>query len=350
MAGVAPPHPASAALTQSLVNRLGPRLAMAGSTLFTMTWQRKATPSDLLYFQLVASARRTSGSGCGSWRTPDAGSHGNAGTPTKCLMDGTARPDQQVRLADQCQLASWPTPVANDDNKTPEAHLAMKQRMGERDGTGTNRTEITSLQVMAKASTWATPRGEDAECAGAHRGTADGLHSQSQLTSWVTPAARDHKDTGHRDRAKGEQLDGQAQLAGWCSPAARDHKDTSIPPSRAPGERFEGSKYLGMQAIEASGTPATGSPAETEKPGQLGEELSHSSWPTPRANDDNRSVERSDGLRGEDGEEAQQQSPGGCPEGGGQGPTQSSPAQMVDGPARRLVRGRDLLNTQKPAS
>src|SRR5438128_2385545 len=23
----------------------------------------------------------------------------------------------------------WPTPVANDDNKTPEAHLAMKARM-----------------------------------------------------------------------------------------------------------------------------------------------------------------------------------------------------------------------------
>jgi len=28
----------------------------------------------------------------------------------------------------------WPTATANDDNKTPEAHLAMKQRMGERDG------------------------------------------------------------------------------------------------------------------------------------------------------------------------------------------------------------------------
>jgi hypothetical protein len=47
-------------------------------------------------------------------------------------------------------LAGWPTPVANDDNKTPEAHLAMKRRMGERDGTGANRTAITSLQVMAK--------------------------------------------------------------------------------------------------------------------------------------------------------------------------------------------------------
>jgi len=46
----------------------------------------------------------------------------------------------------------WPTPVSNDDNKTPQAHLAMKKRMGERDGSNANRTVITSLQVMAKAS------------------------------------------------------------------------------------------------------------------------------------------------------------------------------------------------------
>ena len=60
------------------------------------------------------------------------------------------------------ELAGWPTPVSNDDNKTPEAHLAMKQRMGERDGTGSNRTTITSLQVMAKFTAPArlTTRGE----------------------------------------------------------------------------------------------------------------------------------------------------------------------------------------------
>lgn len=45
----------------------------------------------------------------------------------------------------------WPTPTANDDNKSPEAHLRMKQRMGERDGTHANRTQITSLTVMVKA-------------------------------------------------------------------------------------------------------------------------------------------------------------------------------------------------------
>ena len=41
----------------------------------------------------------------------------------------------------------WPTPVANDDNKSPEAHMAMKQRMK-----GGPRQTITSLQVMAKTT------------------------------------------------------------------------------------------------------------------------------------------------------------------------------------------------------
>jgi hypothetical protein len=47
-------------------------------------------------------------------------------------------------------MAGWPTPVAHPDGKTPEAHLRMKRRMGERDGTGANRTAITGIQVMAK--------------------------------------------------------------------------------------------------------------------------------------------------------------------------------------------------------
>lgn len=40
----------------------------------------------------------------------------------------------------------WPTPCAQDDNKTPAAHMAMKARMK-----GGARRTITSLQVMAKA-------------------------------------------------------------------------------------------------------------------------------------------------------------------------------------------------------
>lgn len=48
--------------------------------------------------------------------------------------------DGSVGLARMVKL--WPTPCANDDNKSPEAHMAMKRRMG--------RNTITSLQVRIK--------------------------------------------------------------------------------------------------------------------------------------------------------------------------------------------------------
>lgn len=87
--------------------------------------------------------------------------------------DGKDRLDQLPR---QAYLAGWPTPVANDDNKTPEAHLAMKKRMGERDGTGANRTAITSLQVLVKYLERDQPA----------RLTASG----ELLTGWPTPTVQ----------------------------------------------------------------------------------------------------------------------------------------------------------------
>lgn len=64
--------------------------------------------------------------------------------------DGASRldllPRQVYWIAQNMPTALWPTPVANDDNKSPEAHMAMKARMK-----GGPRNTITSLQVMAKA-------------------------------------------------------------------------------------------------------------------------------------------------------------------------------------------------------
>ena len=72
-------------------------------------------------------------------------------------------PPSMNSLNHQAQLAGWPTPVANDDNKTPEGHLAMKLRMGQRDGTGACREAITSLQVMVQTTLagCSTPRATD---------------------------------------------------------------------------------------------------------------------------------------------------------------------------------------------
>jgi hypothetical protein len=77
-------------------------------------------------------------------------------TPTAQLAinGGSQHPDKrragghQPTLADQVEheLPLLPTPVAHDDGKRPDAHLAAKARMP-----GGPRSQITSLQVLAQA-------------------------------------------------------------------------------------------------------------------------------------------------------------------------------------------------------
>lgn len=186
---------ANAALDRNLRGR--------GGMIYRFAWKRQDTPHGRQLFLLRPSAHPTSAKDCSSapsifdmppkgWPTPKARDEqmarrsteaadrfltrdqksselgiechlaawptptvGNA-TGSQMAKDASAtgrRPDGSkatVSLPHVSTLAGWPTPVANDDNKTPEAHLAMKKRMGERDGTGSDRTAITSLQVMAK--------------------------------------------------------------------------------------------------------------------------------------------------------------------------------------------------------
>lgn len=204
---------ASADLQLSLENKLRARTQILGSTLYKMTWKPWVTPSGRSRSRLRASVRRTSETDCTGlekgWPTPqafdstgggqprplrykgtapsEAGNTRNpesmgsyrgdlkdyagmvAGYPTPTRNDPIRRPAQDfaktpnMTLNHVAVLSGWPTPVANDDNKSPEAHLAMKQRMGERDGSNANRTAITSLQVMAKyvESDWVTPSARD---------------------------------------------------------------------------------------------------------------------------------------------------------------------------------------------
>lgn len=139
--------------------------------------------------------------------------------------------------------SSWPTATANDDNKSPEAHLAMKKRMGERDGTGANRTAITSLQVMAKQ--WGTPSVADTMGTRERRGGARSgeLLLNGQAKAWPTPATRDHKGSlplDARDRVMGT-LDEAAERKFPSAPPARPIRHgrqslTPIPFSPLPSE------------------------------------------------------------------------------------------------------------------
>lgn len=187
-----------------LVNRLKQRLPTAGSTLFKMTWKAKVTPSGQSVSLLRASGLRTSDKGSGS----------------------------------------WPTPVSNDDNKSVEAHLAMKQRMGERDGTGSNRIAITSLAVMAKATGWPT-------------------------------TTRDWKDGSQCDNVELNSLLGRTVwLSNWATPACMDTLPIRSDEQLARAKSVAGCSNLKDQV--PTGLPATGSPAATGSGGQLNP--AHSRW------------------------------------------------------------------------
>lgn len=98
---------ASAALQPSLGNRLRTRLGTDGSTIYSMRWKSADTPAGRQYCQLVASARRISGSACSSERS---------GWPTPCQQDGpNSGPGQGGdRLPGAAALAGWPTPTTRD--------------------------------------------------------------------------------------------------------------------------------------------------------------------------------------------------------------------------------------------
>lgn len=214
-------------------------------------------------------ARAIDGSGCLSWPTP-------RGQEDNCSAEATDARAERARAKYEAGeygdnsgppsmnslnyvTQKWPTPAAHDDQKTPEAHLAMKQRMGERDGTGANRTAITSLNVLTQlwaspqAATggstsrggdridepllggqvklWTTPQAHDqhgaaSESSKAKRRDKAGCRDLgSDVSTWATPNAHERAQTP-REVDHGIQL--ANQIENWPTPNARDHKGTDL--------------------------------------------------------------------------------------------------------------------------
>jgi len=91
----------------------------AGSTLFSLTWKAKATPAGRPYSQLAASARRISGSACGSWPTP------MAGTPAQKGYNEAGNTDSSRKTVDLCGyrgpiVTGSPAPTEKRGQLNPE--------------------------------------------------------------------------------------------------------------------------------------------------------------------------------------------------------------------------------------
>lgn len=92
----------------------------------------------------------------------------------------------------------WPTPVSHDDNKSPEAHLAMKQRMK-----GGPRTTITSLSVAVKAAERLLPTPH--AIYGEHPGMTDPSHLTGAAllpTPRASPSHAEGREAGIRHKEK----------------------------------------------------------------------------------------------------------------------------------------------------
>ena len=130
----------SADLMKSLASRLRQRTDLLGSTLFTLTWKARVTPSRRSIYALRASVRRTSGNGFGSWPTPRAAEAG----PDFAAME---RPEAGgLSLQTIAQFTSWVTPSARDWKDTPG--MATERPDG--------RSRLDQLPRQASLAGWPT--------------------------------------------------------------------------------------------------------------------------------------------------------------------------------------------------
>jgi hypothetical protein len=269
----------SAALTSSLANRLRQKLASRGSTLFRLTWKERRTPSGRSISALRAAVRRTSGSDFTSLPTPAANEFEQRDVEalTRRRQECKERTGNGngfgLTLGNTVSLATVPTPMAG----TP----AQK---------GYNEAGSTdSSRKIVELATVATPRGEDSESAGAHRGIPDSLHSQTQLASVATPRSTESgHTTGNPERAlhNRSRLEDQVHLAMVPTPNTVDAKGGSrhsagqkqlchIVKTSGSGEDQDGSILTQpdlsprQEQPAAIGKTATGGTVETESTGQL---------------------------------------------------------------------------------
>ncbi len=127
--------------------------------------------------------------------------------------------------------------------------------------------------------------------------------SETDCTGWVTPAARDWKDTpgmvAQRDgKDRNDQLPRQAYLAGWPTPQTSDSTGGGQA-KRAMGETRHGSNLNDFVMLAGWGTPTASEPGGTGDqylarsqgktgntyPSMLTHQVAMAGWPTPNAMD-----------------------------------------------------------------
>jgi hypothetical protein len=140
------------------------------------------------------------------WPTPRANENDQGDANRQRIAEAGSSWLGQNRGATLTTMAlMFPTPVAKDDGKSFEGHMAMKGRMG--------RNTCSSLAVMARSGMWPTPRAMDGEkgsrnpTPGAFRNVAKrGGNLAETVQVWPTPTGRDWKSSSHGNQGNARPL------------------------------------------------------------------------------------------------------------------------------------------------
>jgi len=221
----------SAALRLFLESRLRQKTALLGSTLFTLTWKARITPSHLSICALRASVRRISDKGStslGNWRTP------SASDPVGGVMEIRSNCAGKYKLRDEAHLAHWATPrtvdVSCESWETKQARNTRHLEAGKTKGVGG-----MTLPMMSNMAGWPTPISHDVKNSRTNepqefserqyhrkdRGSDLAIFAQ-YLASWPTPLA--NKTTPQTREDFSPNLAAKALTAHWPTPTTRDHK------------------------------------------------------------------------------------------------------------------------------
>jgi hypothetical protein len=152
---------------------------------------------------------------------------------------------QAVSVVHGKDAANWPTPQAQDTQRTPEAYAAAKEKRGGKMFLSLNiaaqlhgqAAPASSSSLGSRQGLWQTPKATNADCPVIHNpqrndGGQPNLAAQmvlEQQRQWATPQAHDAQGPKTPEqiavmRAKGHGVKNLNEQAQWGTPTARDHK------------------------------------------------------------------------------------------------------------------------------
>ena len=224
---------------------------------------RGNTEADNHYFPHDLSNAAT----LSSWQSPTVEDAGRMGSETDWPKYAQAGQTSGCRLRNQAYMASWPTPQAADVSRVEMNRLKHDRQTRDPNMPGSYRYELPDVARMAS---WSTPKAEDSECAGAHCGTADTLHSQANLATWATPTGRDYRNSGGENSHRDRDNPGLAKLAGWPTPMAGTPAQNG---NNEAGNNDSSRKTVELAAWPSPCTPNGGRSMSTDKMDVTGKTL-----------------------------------------------------------------------------